>query len=344
MYQPYNNPYGAPYSYDSHMYLQFQQTLLKKQEDKRGIRKLGNYTGCAVLLYLLAQNLLSLLIPALGLTDLYIDNPYFQTGLNTILVVGTILPAFVLMGKKMKKASGIERPVNLSRPKSFGNTVLALFAGMGICMLANYATGIITVVFTMFGYEPTTPDLALPEGVFGIALSVIQIVVAAATVEELAMRGYTMGNLRKYGDLFAIIASAIVFGLIHGNLVQIPFALVAGLGIGYLTVKTDSLWTGVLVHAGNNLFSVVIMYLSMYVKEEIYNTVYYFLFFFFAVFGMICFAVFQKKNKSRPLVKSLSPLSTKEKLGAFISSPAIIVVAVIMLLTSLIYLIPTAVQ
>ncbi len=337
MYQPYGYPY---YSYDDSFYQKYQQELLQKNEDRKNIRRLANCVGGAVIAYLLFQNALSLLIPALGLYDVYLNNSYFQTGLNTILVVITILPSFMFFGKKMQKISGEKNPVPLNRPRGFINTVLAFFAGMGICMVANYATGIIAVITSSFGYTPTTPDIAMPEGVLGFCLSFAQIVLAAATVEELSLRGYTMGNLRKYGDMFAIISSSIVFALIHGNLVQIPFALIAGLGIGYLTVKTKSLWTGVLIHAGNNFFSVAATYAQMYADEGIFNTVYTFLFLFIAVFGMACFALFVKRNREYPLISSLSPLKTKEKVAAFVTSPAIIVVTVIMLLTSLVYLIP----
>ena len=337
-----NQPYGYPYqSYEDDLYMRYQQELLQKGDDKRNIRRLANCTGGAVIAYLILQNLLSLLIPALGLYDIYLNNSYFQSGLNTVLVVITILPSFMYFGRKMQKISGAENPVPLERPRSLMNTVLAFFGGMGICMVANYATGIISVIMSGFGYTPTTPDVAMPEGALGFALSVAQIVIAVATVEELSLRGYTMGNLRRYGDKFAIVASSVVFALIHGNLVQIPFALIAGLGIGYLTVKTGSLWTGVLIHAGNNLFSVAATYGGDLVSEETFNTVYTFLFLFIMIFGISCFAVFVKRNKERPLAESSSPLDIKEKLIAFVTSPAIIAVAVFMLLTSLVYLIPT---
>lgn len=337
MYQPYGYPY---YSYDEEYYQKYQQELLQKQEDKRNIRRLANCVGGAVIAYLVMQNALSLLIPAFGLSDIYVNNAFFQTSLNTILVVITILPSFMFFGKKMQKISGRENPVPLNRPRGFVNTVLAFFAGMGICMVANYVTGIVSVITSVFGYTPTTPELAMPEGVFGFCLSFVQIVLAAATVEELSLRGYTMGNLRKYGDFFAIIASSVVFALIHGNFIQIPFAFIAGMGLGYLTVKTKSLWTGVLIHAGNNLFSVVSVYGQRYFEEETFNTVYSSAFILIAAVGMACLALFVRRNREYPLVKSLSPLSTKEKVTAFITSPAIIVVAVIMLITSLVYLIP----
>ena len=67
-----------------------------------------------------------------------------------------------------------------------------------------------------------------------------------------------MQPLRRYGDAFAVAASSVIFALMHGNLIQAPFALIAGVGLGYFVISTGSIWTGVVIHFLNNLFSVVI--------------------------------------------------------------------------------------
>lgn len=71
------------------------------------------------------------------------------------------------------------------------------------------------------------------------------------------MRGVVMQPLRKYGDWFAILTSAFVFALMHGNLVQAPFAFIAGIGLGYAVIASGSLWTGILIHLLNNSISVI---------------------------------------------------------------------------------------
>ena len=69
--------------------------------------------------------------------------------------------------------------------------------------------------------------------------------------EELLFRGVVLRLLRPYGKQAAVMISAIVFGLFHGNVIQIPFAFLVGLVLGYVTVEYSIVWAMVL-HVFNN--------------------------------------------------------------------------------------------
>ena len=75
-------------------------------------------------------------------------------------------------------------------------------------------------------------------------------------------RGYKLGAFREHGDGLAVVLSAVLFGLFHGNVLQVPFAFILGLALGFLVVLTDSIWPAVLLHFVNNLLSVVLGYLG----------------------------------------------------------------------------------
>lgn len=70
--------------------------------------------------------------------------------------------------------------------------------------------------------------------------------------EELLFRGYVLRTLRLYGKRFAVMGSAVLFGLFHGNLLQTPYAVVMGLVLGYVAVEYSIFWS-VLLHMFNNL-------------------------------------------------------------------------------------------
>lgn len=74
----------------------------------------------------------------------------------------------------------------------------------------------------------------------------------APIVEELVFRGLIMRGLQPYGRRFAVFASALLFGIFHGNLVQSPYAFVVGLVLGYTAMEYSILWAMVL-HMLNNL-------------------------------------------------------------------------------------------
>lgn len=76
--------------------------------------------------------------------------------------------------------------------------------------------------------------------------------------EELVYRGFVMKSLQKYGKSFAIVISAVLFGVMHQNLVQSVFGIAAGLVLGYVAMNYSIKWS-VLFHILNNcLFSDVL--------------------------------------------------------------------------------------
>lgn len=76
--------------------------------------------------------------------------------------------------------------------------------------------------------------------------------VLAPLWEELMFRGWILRTLRPYGKRFAILGSAVLFGLFHGNLLQAPYALLVGLLLGYITVEYSLFWA-IILHMFNNL-------------------------------------------------------------------------------------------
>lgn len=84
-------------------------------------------------------------------------------------------------------------------------------------------------------------------------LTLLLTVLISPVVEEYLFRGALLSRLRPYGDSFAIAASAVLFALMHNSLPQLFLALGVGLVLGWLTVRTGSLRTGILLHMLVNL-------------------------------------------------------------------------------------------
>ena len=108
-----------------------------------------------------------------------------------------------------------------------------------------------------------------------------------------------MQSLRKYGDGFAIIMSSFVFALMHGNMIQIPFAFIAGIGIGYAVIKTGTMWTGIIIHFINNAIAVISMTVSQNCSDEITNMFSMILYTVVFAVGIICFALYANDRKQR---------------------------------------------
>ncbi|MBR5514157.1 MAG: CPBP family intramembrane metalloprotease [Ruminococcus sp.] len=75
----------------------------------------------------------------------------------------------------------------------------------------------------------------------------------APVIEEIVFRGYMMKSLEKtgVGKGYAILVSSILFGVMHGNFVQSPFAFVVGMVLGYTAMEYGIVWS-ILIHFVNN--------------------------------------------------------------------------------------------
>ena len=70
-------------------------------------------------------------------------------------------------------------------------------------------------------------------------------------IEELVFRGVLMQSLAPYGRNFAIVTSALMFALYHGDLVQGLFAFVMGLVLGFVAMEYSLVWS-IAIHIFNN--------------------------------------------------------------------------------------------
>lgn len=86
--------------------------------------------------------------------------------------------------------------------------------------------------------------------------------VMAPFFEEWLCRGMILrGLLAKLKPIWAILASALFFALIHGNIQQAVPAFVLGCLFGWVYYKTGSLKLTMLMHFANNLFALCLCYL-----------------------------------------------------------------------------------
>lgn len=75
----------------------------------------------------------------------------------------------------------------------------------------------------------------------------------APLAEEGVFRGAVQRRAQPLGRGQAILLQAVLFALQHGSIAAMVYALVCGLGLGWLADRTGHLWPGVLLHSANNL-------------------------------------------------------------------------------------------
>ena len=226
--------------------------------------------------------------------------------------------------------------VSFEIPKGKNSGFLILL-GISFCSFANIAASMAESLFDRAGisYEVDFGDN--PKGIFGFLLSLISTVIVPALVEEFACRGIVLGALKKYGEGFAIIVSSVMFGLMHSNFEQIPFAFLVGIVLGFITVKSGSIWLAVLVHGFNNFISVLYTYILSGIPP-IYQNLSYTLFLILCLFiGLFAITKLYNKGNCFCLDKKDAKLGLSIRITTFFTSIPVIIYIAICLLQSLTY-------
>ena len=312
----------------------------KTYEEKRGLRKCALMIGISLLLLtgitFFWGTVYFFVMRALGFTvqkaQEIITDPAVMQVLQILLSSFMFTVPFILVFKA--NSQRISDLVPLKKPK--GNKIAMFFIGLSVCAFANIANSYCGYFFQSIGIDYNVDYGDNPVGFFGFLLSLLATAVVPPLAEEFACRGLILGSLRKYGDGFAVLVSAILFGLMHGNFDQMPFAFMVGLVLGFIVVKTDSLWIAVAVHAANNFISVAFEYLLAGLSQNSQNLIYS-LYLMVALIAGVIGAVSVSGEDCFKFRKSDTESSFKQKVKWFFTHPVIIIFTVLCVLESLLY-------
>ena len=155
-----------------------------------------------------------------------------------------------------------------------GNLLVSLL----LAFLEEYG---VTVPDVFSQYNPQTPGQA-------VAFFVV-VAVLPAISEEVLFRAMTAGGLKEYHPWAAVWLSAFGFGFIHANLQQIPFAILLGLVLGLVYVKTDNLLYPILLHFVNNAWACALTFLGIFVDPDLALSVRMWGSLLFLIFGIVSF-------------------------------------------------------
>ncbi len=168
--------------------------------------------------------------------------------------------------------------------------------------------------------------------------------ILAPVCEEVVFRGAIFGGFKKEGNIFkAILASGLLFGLLHMNINQASYAFVIGILLGFLVEATGSIFSSILFHVLVNASNAIMMiFTNSMMSEELMasaqesvdtatllNMICIYL--VLAVIGTtiaICLLVWMSKNEGRETVLQKAWTDRKVKQGKVISISFIIGVVI----------------
>ena len=104
--------------------------------------------------------------------------------------------------------------------------------------------------------------LAPQKTVGGITIFILGMAFVPAIFEELLFRKWILNPSKKYGTCFAVVFSALLFGLYHLNVNQGIFAFLLGMVFAVIAVKTGTIKYTILLHFLNNAYACLGMILG----------------------------------------------------------------------------------
>lgn len=300
----------------------------KAKLERKEIRRAGNAIGLAMTAYVIVQLIASVVLMSDGLYDKYLSSPIFQASFNTIAVelCALVIPFGIMALINKKKYQSDLIP---TEKISVGKICLWVGFGMLCCIGADYVVGILVVIFDSFGHTLTQPETAPPNTLFACIISFVSTAIVPALCEEFSLRCCSLGLVKKYGKGFGVFCVSLVFGLLHGNVIQLVFATLVGLILGYVTVKTDSIIPAVLIHAFNNGMAAAgdILVYAFGESADEYST--YAMFAFWFIVGVFCAAILAIKGQLKKEVKTVNyePYSNSplKKIATFFFVPGMII-------------------
>ncbi len=304
-----------------------------KREKKR-IRGAGNGIGLASIGYVLVSvGATAAMYAVIGVFNAMRGANIMSIGENAqwavtlVTYILSLVVPFGIYALCIKIPIGVALPFRKTRADI---TVGGAFVGLGAGIIASYATSYLEQALGLFGIGITMPELDIPQAFPAKLMYIFTMTVAPAFIEEMVFRGIVMQSLRRFGDMFALVSSALIFGIFHLNLIQMPYAFILGLFIGYFVMRTGSLWVGVIIHFLNNSIATVLTLIEPYCSEEIYLFINLAYSLFAVVCGIIamCLLLVKYRDMFR-FGKTQSVLAPGKRAQYFLTSPALIIAMLI---------------
>ena len=133
--------------------------------------------------------------------------------------------------------------------------LLAILLGV----FANFLISAVLTGFRLDQYFPDYTDLMKNIVMAPMWLQLITVGIVAPIAEEYLMRALVLGRLRRFMPVWAaILVQAVLFGVIHMNVLQGIYAAILGILLGILYVKHNSLTTCITMHIVINSMSTLL--------------------------------------------------------------------------------------
>ncbi len=183
-------------------------------------------------------------------------------GVPVSIITATVMAgSFAVIGLALSVVRYREPLSTLGFVRTSGFRPYLFAAGMwliGLSMLIVWMQVLIWLGVD-FLVPPDTAQKALDEAGGSIVVTILLVGIAGPIAEEVFFRGFVLtGLLKRFGVRRALLFSSVLFGLFHLDPAAIVPTFALGLILGWVYLKTGSVWPAMFAHGLHNTVAVLI--------------------------------------------------------------------------------------
>jgi len=147
-------------------------------------------------------------------------------------------------------------------PVSFATTVrIVIIALMSVSVVSNFDV-FWHALWQRLGMNVFITSYVRPASTSELTLSILNVCLLVPVCEELLFRGVILSAWEDRGRRSAVLASAVLFSMLHGSLLGLPGQLYGGIVMALLVIWTDSIYAGIIYHGVFNGFATILNYIT----------------------------------------------------------------------------------
>ncbi|MDD4036694.1 MAG: type II CAAX endopeptidase family protein [Bacilli bacterium] len=197
-------------------------------------------------------------------SDILLDTPH----LPSLLISFIVALVFLAWYRRLKKNEGLVKKRRLAlKDKGF-----FIVWGVGVVFFVNGVVDLLFIVLEIYFPQLVSDYInmmsSMEEG--SLIIIAIRVAIIAPLLEELVFRGVILKKARDIMPFYAAnIVQAILFGLIHLNVIQCLYVFPVGILFGYIARRYRSIIPSIVLHALLNGYAVLHIANSRLAEESI---------------------------------------------------------------------------
>ena len=177
--------------------------------------------------------------------SVFYTDKFLYFGVYLLLMMFGILIPFFLM-RKMFKVNKKKMYRNVST--SFVDLFVQTIVFFTICIFSTYISNIVAGYLGVEEKLISSIGMSYDVEYLNNNLYLFMLLIVTPMLEEYAFRGVLLNTLGKFGKMFGLYASAIIFAIAHMNFAEMIPAFVMGVALGKTSFRYKSIKPTIVIH------------------------------------------------------------------------------------------------